>query len=464
MPNINGILHIGRNALLTQQRAIDITGNNIANVDTPGYSRQRVNLVQTSPIRDNLGIASTGVSADPKIQRIYDQFVTAQLNTQNESFGRWQAQESTLEKVEVIFDEVSGYGLNSALSDFWAAWQDLANNPSGSVERNVMLSSGQYLTSIFNQLHGGLLQTQSDIDTEISSKIDQVNQITEQIAHLNLKIRQVEINGQNANEYRDQRDLALQNLSKLIDNESFEDGQGNLTITVGSGKPLVEGVKKWDLSTEGISGVSDIFWTDSSGNKTNITSSIAGGELKGYIESRDVIIEGYKNSLNDLAENIVIEVNNVHSIGVALDGNSGYNFFTAGTDASNISVDSRIVGDVNLIAAAGAGEDVPGGNQTALALAELQNSLTMSSNTATFDDHYNAMIGDIGHDVYTAEMNSEHETAMLQYLENYRDERSGVSLDEEMVNLVKHQHAYSAAAKLITTVDEMMETILTLAG
>lgn len=233
MSNISGILNIGSTALLAQQRAIDVTGNNIANVDTPGYSRQRVSLVQNSPVRDNWGVSSTGVTAEPKVKRTYDQFVANQLNAQNESLGRWQAQESTLEKVEAVFDESSGFGLNNAMSEFWSAWQDLANNPSGSVERNAMVSSGQYLSSVFNQLNGGLAQLHDDIDVNIRNKTDEINHISAQIADLNQKIRQVEINGQNANDYRDDRDLAIQSLSKIIDIESFEDNLGNVTVMAG---------------------------------------------------------------------------------------------------------------------------------------------------------------------------------------------------------------------------------------
>ena len=118
MPNISGLLYIGRNALVTQQKAIDITGNNIANVNTPGYSRQRLNLEQSTPIRDQNTTMSTGVRAEQKVQRFHDQFVTNQLNNENEGLGRWEAQKTALEKVEVLFDEVSGYGLSEAMSGY----------------------------------------------------------------------------------------------------------------------------------------------------------------------------------------------------------------------------------------------------------------------------------------------------------------------------------------------------------
>ena len=177
MPNITGLLQIGRNALLTQQKAIDITGNNIANVNTPGYSRQRLNMEQSAPIRVLGTTMSTGVQAQQKIQRFYDQFIQSQLNNENENLGRWEAQKTALEKIEVLFDEVSGYGLSTAMSGFWNAWQDLANNPSGHVERASMLSAGQYLSATFNQLSNNIASAQKDINVSVNHVVADVNQM-----------------------------------------------------------------------------------------------------------------------------------------------------------------------------------------------------------------------------------------------------------------------------------------------
>ena len=134
MTNIYGLFTIGQSALMAQQKGIDVTGNNIANVNTPGYSRQRLALVQNSPVRTDNSTLSTGVKAEQQIQRYYDQFLNAQLSEENESLGRWEARKNSLEKAELLFDEVSGYGLNAAMSDFWNAWQNLANNPAGLVD------------------------------------------------------------------------------------------------------------------------------------------------------------------------------------------------------------------------------------------------------------------------------------------------------------------------------------------
>ena len=406
---------------------------------------------------------STGVSAEQSIQRFYDEFVNSQLNSENESLGRWEAQKSALEKIEVMFDEVSGYGLSTAMSDFFNAWQDLANNPSGHVERVQLVSAAEYMTETFNQISSSIQEFQSDINTNVDNIVDEVNSITEKIAGLNQKITQVEVTGHNANDYRDERDLLVKELSKLIDIESFEDGNGNMTITVGDGKPLVENSSAWELTTTDNGGVQDVFWKSSDGSTVNITNAIDDGELKGWIETRDVLLNDYSSRMDDLAAAIVDSVNTLHSGGTTLDGTitSGVNFFDpAGNDAATISVNADILSNVQLIAAADASEDVPGGSGNAIAISELQNSSQATLGNATFDSYYNSLVGDVGQDATSANFNYEHQTSMVNRLENQRQEISGVSLDEEMVNLVKFQHAYNAAAKIITTVDEMMQTLL----
>ena len=147
--SVNVILNAGRTALFTQQKAIAITGHNIANVNTDGYTRQRVNMATNLPYASQPGQTGTGVQA-VEIQRIYDRFLGAQINDENQNLGSWEAQKGVLERVEIIFDESSGDGLNQAMSEFWNAWQDLANNPSDYVGRTVLLAKSETMTDVFN--------------------------------------------------------------------------------------------------------------------------------------------------------------------------------------------------------------------------------------------------------------------------------------------------------------------------
>ena len=459
MANMLGLLNIGQSALLTQQKAIDITGNNIANVNTPGYSRQRLIMQQGQPVRVNNMTMSTGVTADPAIERFYDQFLGAQLRDENENLGRWEAQKEALEKVELMFDEANGYGLSSAMNEYWNAWQDLSNTPDGVAERTSLLSAGQFLATTFNQMYDNVRTLQQDIDTHVDRMATDINEMADRIAVLNQKISQVEITGHNANELRDERDELVFELAEMIDINSFEDGDGNLNIDIANGKPLVNGTSTWDLVTMDNAGVQDVFWQASDGGTVNITTNIAGGELKGWIESRDGLLSGYLIQLDDLANSIRNDVNTQHALGFDLNGNAGGIFFS-GTGAVDMAVDAAIVADTDLIAAAGPGEGLPGGNTNAIAMANLQNAPSAALGGSTFGEYYGSLVGKVGADVQSAKFNQGHQTTMVQSLESYRQEVSGVSLDEEMINLVQFQHAYNAAAKLITTADEMLDSIL----
>ena len=461
MSNVFGILNTGRTALLTQQKAIDVTGHNIANVNTDGYSRQRVNMETNEPYSSQPGQTGTGVRA-AEIQRIYDRFLGAQINNENQNLGNWETQKGVLERVEIIFDESSGYGLNQAMSEFWNAWQDLANNPSDYAGRAALLAKSETITATFNNIYSNLEQIQTDIDTSIMGTVKEINSIAERIAGLNQKIALTEVGGQNANDYRDSRDLLLKELSLKINIDSFENSDGKVTVLVAGGRPLVENISSWNLSTQPDvdSDFQDIAWTDSDGHLVDITDSISGGKLKGWLEARDVTIPDYLSKLDNLAEGIITEVNDLHKAGLGLNDVSvaGRNFF-AGTTATNMAVD---VDDVNNIAAAGSFDGLPGGNSNAIEIANLQNALKMNSDTATFDDYYNSLVSDVGSGVQKATVNFDHQSSMVTHLDNYRESVSGVSLDEEMVNLIKFQHGYNAAARLISVADELLDRVISM--
>jgi flagellar hook-associated protein 1 FlgK len=459
MTTIPGLLSIGRKALMAQQKGINVTGNNIANVNTPGYSRQRLNLSSDVPIMTGNGLMGSGVTAN-KVERVYQRFLGVQINNETQSLGQWEAHKDALERVEMIFDESGGYGLNQVMSEFWNAWQDLTNNPSGSAERTVLVAKSEMLTATFSKNYEDLQKIQRDIDWNIEGAVEEINRLSENMVDLNQKIIQVESGGHMANDYRDQRDLVLKELSELIDINSFEDANGGVTVSVGSGQALVEGTHTYKLSTQAnADGHQDVTWLDSSGNPVIISNNISKGKLKGWLDARDVEIDNSLNKLDTLAQNLMTEVNSLHATGYGLDGSTGNDFFTGTALATGIQVNPLIANDTNLIAAA-EGIDKPGDNGNAIAIANLQEELTMNGTTATFGAYYDSMVSDAGLAVQQATSYYDHQSQMVLQVENYRESISGVSIDEEAVNLIKYQNAYQAAAKLITTADEMMETVL----
>jgi flagellar hook-associated protein 1 FlgK len=459
MSDLYGILSIAGKALMTQQQAISVTSHNIANVNTPGYSRQKLRMATGIPLESAIGPMGSGVTGT-QIERVYDRFLGVQINNENQALGRWEAHKDAVEMLEMLLNETDGSGLNQAMSEFWSAWQALTNNPSGQTERQNLVTRSQMLATTFNRLNSDITQSQQDLDLTIQASVEDINRLSEQIADLNQKIISSEAGTLSANDYRDQRALAIQELSKLIAVNTAEDTNGAVSVFVANGEPLVAGSMFWQLSTEtNAAGLQDVVWVDDAGNTTNITSDISGGKLRGWLEVRDGVIPDYLNRLDTLAQALIAEVNTLHLTGFALDGSAGEVFFT-GAASADMAVNANIVGNPDLIAAASDAARVPGDNSKAIEIADLQQQLTMSGNTVTFNDYFSSLVRDVGYEVIKSDSYYAHQSEMVAYLDNYRESISGVSLDEEMINLIKFQNAYTAAAKLISTTDELMETVL----
>ncbi|MGD9301407.1 MAG: flagellar hook-associated protein FlgK [Desulfobacterales bacterium] len=235
MTGIYGVLNLAGNALLTQQKAINVTGNNIANVNTPGYSRQKLVMETETPMQSSIGMMGNGVEA-VSVERVYDRFLGVQINNENETLGRWEAQKNGLELAEIIFDESGDFGLSHSLSQFWGAWQDLTNDPSGYNERVVLQIESEAMTGTFNRIYSDLQKAQQGFDTSIEGAVAEINQLSQQIAELNQKVMEVEASGYPANDYRDQRDMALKELSGLININTFEDATGRVAVSTGAGR------------------------------------------------------------------------------------------------------------------------------------------------------------------------------------------------------------------------------------
>ncbi len=460
MTHLFGVLSIGTSALLNQQRAINVTGNNIANVNTPGYSRQRVNLLAGVPVQTGFGLMASGVTS-AGIERIYDRFLGAQLNSESANLGRWEAEKGMLERVEVVFDETDGYGLNQALSDFWNAWQDLSLNPSGRTERSMVAATSQALADRIRQKYADLEQTQADIQVAVEGGVESVNRLAEQIADLNQKIARTESGGVNANDYRDRRDLLLKELAEFIDISSFENDDGQVVVSTANGRPLVESGNTWELRTRMHSdGHVEILWPDVNGGLEDISGAIDGGRIGGWLQVRDTRIAGYQDRLETLAVSIKETVNQQHASGFDLNGNAGIDLFS-GDGAADLRLNPDILANLDRIAASETPDGAPGDGGNAIAVYALRTALAVEG-SATFDAAVNALISQVGYDVQTAKANASHQADMLTYLENYRESVSGVSLDEEMVNLVKFEAAYNAAAKMVSVADEMLNSLMNL--
>ena len=475
MGDILGILNIGAGALQAHQEALQVTGQNIANVNTPGYSRRQVVLTSGVTQGSVYGGTGTGVKV-AEVQRIYDRFIAGQIGDEQGALGRWDTQMELLERTEMALGVSSGNGLEDTMSAFWNSWEDVVNNPGGRAERATLVANSENLVETFTMISAEWSAIQQDINSQITTTVEQVNTITEQIADLNGRIAMLEANGNDAGGFLDQRDGLVTDLSSLIDVNTFAAADGQLNIMTAGGTPLVDHSTVWTV-THGTdaSGNVVVGWGEDGGS-TPITDQITTGSLKGLVEVRDVIIPDYQAGLDTLAAGIMTAVNAIHGTGYGLTVDpatvdpitnptgtayTGVAFFV-GTGAADMTLNPLIAEDVDIIAAAQDPDALPGDNSNALAIAGLETSFTMGGppGTMTFSEFYRGLVSEVGNDVRKAVSASEHHTATAEYLETFRESVSGVSLDEEMVNLVKFQHAYEAAAKLVSTVDEMLMSVL----
>lgn len=319
-----GLFDVGKTALMASQTALAVTGNNIANVNTPGYTRQEVILDIATPVPGPGGQIGRGVRI-AGIRRSYDYFIQSQILGQRRNYGRSLALDQTLGMVEQVFNDPIGVGLSSGISEFLNAWHDVATNPEGLPQRNTLLQKAGILAAAAGRMERTLLDTLSRINTEVRDIAGGINDMASRIAILNERIVQIEagIGSGKASDLRDIRDRLLNNLSELTDFSALEDADGAVTVSVGM-RNLVSGAHTNTISvTVNQDGGAGLLL-----DGVDITSSIVGGRLAGLIASQRDVESTFLTGLRRLAASIVKQVNLLHSTGYGLDGSSGNDFFS----------------------------------------------------------------------------------------------------------------------------------------
>jgi len=481
MSSISFVLNLARGALSAQQQGIAVTAHNIANVNTPGYTRQRANfenLTSDTNSRIKLGY---GVVVD-SVSQYYDRFITQNLQQKESVLGETEAKKSILSYLQTLFNDQVGNGLSQVLSEFWNGWQDLANNPSGIPERTALLQKAEALTERFHAIRSDLTRVQNEVGNSLGASLNDLNKWTGLVAELNQKIVSSESIGTAANDLRDQRNELLKKISGLIEGNSFENGDGSVTFVTTNGLLLVDRAQSWKLSQNG----SDIYWNEV---PTDVSDRLQGGKIGGLLDLRDETLPQYAANLDELAGSIIEQVNVHHLTGYNLSGETGKNFFEPLPDPLNYSGAAafiRLSSDAKdkpeAIAAAEANSPgpppspLPGDNRNALKILSIQTDATLSikkwtyadrgvtlppaSMTLSLDDYYRTLVGDIGVLTEGTLQQYDFTKTMVDNLNDVRDSISGVNLDEELTKLMEMQMAYKAAAKLVTISDELYTTIL----
>jgi flagellar hook-associated protein 1 FlgK len=453
-------MNTGSYALRIQQLAMQVVGQNTANVNTDGFTRRRLDLT-TAPPSAGLGVWDAGAGVDVlNLARVRDGVLDRQVRTGNGDLNYWSKKDDVLSQVENVFNEMGDSAIGTQLQDFWASWQDLANHPEGDANRSAVLQKAQTLSAGVRRAYSDLSQRHDNVDSQIKTDVTEVNSLTSKVAQLNVQIVRSEMSGGEASDLRDERDRVLDRLSSLMNISTQEDSNGAVSVFNG-GQAIVQLDHNTELTMSTVSSnglLNTVVTYGTSGRQLELQ----GGEIKGLMDVRDKDIRSVMDNLDTFAVALANRVNEVHRTGYSGTNITGVDFFASDvTGAASFRVSDAVSDDYSLIATAAA-PDSPGDNSIALQLAGIQNEKLLNSGRSTASEFYRDAMLDLGSKKSFATSQLKVEQVAADNLENRRQQVSGVSLDEEMTRLVQVQQAYGAAAKIVNAVDQMMQTVLTL--
>ncbi|MBU5676656.1 flagellar hook-associated protein FlgK [Alkaliphilus sp. MSJ-5] len=486
-----------RSGLFAAQRAIDITGHNLANINTRGYTRQRLEQTASTPMKlyGGQGMLGTGVDTTA-IHQLRNEFLDYKYRDEASALGFWDAKADGLSFIESIMNEPSDTGISKVIDQLFESFQELGKNPDNITTRTLVRQRATTFTNSINHMYNQLEKMAVDLNFDVNSMVSSINTYGKQIAQLNDQILRSEADGSNANDLRDKRNLLIDDLSKIVDVEVLEvvnpdnPKHKQMVIKV-AGKPLVYHKEFTGLKTEKIASKFfnsfdkqidnyEIKWADGTAFDTdNIT-----GELKALLVMRDG--EGgnekgvpyYIKELNRFVNVFANEINKIHLNGFGLDKSTGLGFFTVDgvttggktinddiftkINASNIKLTVDLE-DVNKIAASEHPDLLPKDGTIMLEISELRHKQSMFQEGKP-EDFIKSLIGTLGVESEEAERSALNQLTLLSEIENRRQSISGVWQDEELSNMVKFQHAYNASARMITTIDEMLDVVINKIG
>ncbi len=491
--SIFGLLNIGKEGLLANQRAINTTANNIANVNTPSYTRQRTVFTPTAPAFSPIGRPLSGGVSISDVERVANTALDAQVLREREELAFNEQRELGLARLEGIFEELGGTGITSALGDFFKAVQDLSLNPAGTVQRQAMIETATTMTERIRLTDARAHQVQIDANSSLKQLVSEVNALATQIARLNSEIFKAEGAGASASALRDARNEALSQLGDNIDFSFFERDDGQIAVFVGGGFLLVDSGQagSLELQTRGTGddpNFFDVYQRIGGAVAGPITSLITGGKIGAELELRDTTVGAIRDDLDEFAFTLSYRFNLVHDDGYGLVDATQRDFFTDLTvvdgAASQIAVDPTILTAPRHLSAAatldaGLGDVYPGDNENVLLLAALEtqsvvmfrigdtpNELSVDEGatglTQSLAEFYGGIVGTLGSDVSSARNAVLSQELVVGELEARRAQISGVSIDEEVANLLRYERAYQASARVISSVDTLLQQLLSI--
>ncbi len=479
----SGLLSIARTALLTHQSALQTISQNIANAETPGYSRQEAVLAANTPVRMPYGNVGTGVHIET-IVRKRDLLLDDSYRSASTLAGSAEMRRDLMSQVEGVFGEPSDAGMASALDAFWGSWSDLSATPSSLSARAVVQQRGRQVAQLFNEYDTQLTQQRDATIERLQNTVSTINSIAAQVAELNTQIVTSESNGNANNELRDLRDIKLDELAKIAGTRAVPQANGSISVLIGN-STLVQGDTARPLSLKlelpnpmPATPLTDVNVRIQLGTSPDRLAPLA-GELTSMVDVLNVDIPDARSRLDAMAAQLATAVNTIHTTGYTFTGNTvpgtaAGTFFDAGTltnpvRAATLRVDSAVLNDPLKIAASGNANGATD-NSVAQGLAGLRiaddtvswTSTTGATESGSFLSFFRSMVTRIGIDAAAATDNATVYRSLADQSDARRQSVSGVSTDEELVNMMRVQQSYQAATKMIKVADDMMQTLLSL--
>lgn len=471
MSSINVIMDQGRTALAANQTGLATTSHNVSNKDTKGYSRQRVEFEAADPTNKGGHRIGSGVKVGA-VRRSHNEFVARRIEAENANYGKYQVATDMLQQLEGVFADDSKLGVTAAVSQFFNNIRTLSSQPESTSLRAAVRESADSIASRFRNIKGAISEVVADADRRIEGGVSDVNAIVTRIADLNKRIMNVEADKKSfANDERDARDLALQDLSKHFKVKVASIENGGVNVFADGIGPIVNGAEAISFealrsSSGSVEGAMRVFVRDpTSGKLTDRTESIKGGQIGGLLEVRDKSIAELSHKIDQLAFGLARSVNQIHGGAFTQSGATGIKFFE-GADrvegaADNLKLSSEVSADLKNIAT-GFSANSAGDNRALLQIADLQDSKILDGGSASFTEFSAGTIGALGVEARTAYQGLDTQQGVMDQLSVLREQASGVSLDEEAMNMLKFQKGFDASAKLIQVADSMLETVLNL--
>jgi flagellar hook-associated protein 1 FlgK len=465
MSDLLALLSRGASSLAAQQNASATVSHNLQNANTPGYARQRAELTATLPAEAN-GNSWIGRGVDLQtVSQARDRFLESQLPAAQAGKTRASAEADALAAVSALDPDATG-GLGAVLGQFYASMRALAQNPGDASLRQAAVGATRGLTLAFNRTGQAIGDARTGLDSQLAGTLETANQAAAQVAALNKQIRLARAQGGEPNDLLDARQKAVDTLAQLTGATPIPTGKGDVNLALAGGASLVNGDRATTLSTvpdPANGGHLGVRLAPGDGSPPQpLSLARLGGTAGGIIDARDGALATAEKSLDTLAFDLANEVNTVHAAGFALDGTTGQALFTVGATstgaATSLAVDPAVLADPSKLAASGAA-GTGAGNADNLQLLIATESTPLSTG-ASATTALGSITTAFGNSAARAQAVFEQSSGILEQLDAMRQSVSGVSIDEEMVNLTKYQRGYEAVLKVITTADEMLGTLM----